>query len=82
MNVKRIIDLMGGATSVARILGIKTPSVHGWIVDDSIPRGRLIEFGALLEEKSGGEITRKDLFPNDWQRIWPELAEQEGVANA
>lgn len=28
-----------------------------------------------LEHESGGAITRRDLRPNDWQVIWPELAE-------
>lgn len=26
-----------------------------------------------IERKSTGKVTRKDLRPNDWQDIWPEL---------
>lgn len=37
-------------------------------------------FGPILarkiEEKSGGIISRKELRPNDWCDLWPELAEQ------
>ena len=29
----------------------------------------------LVEQKSAGAVTRRDLRPDDWQRIWPELAE-------
>lgn len=27
----------------------------------------------LIELKSSGEVTRKDLRPDDWPEIWPEL---------
>ncbi|WP_016832469.1 transcriptional regulator [Herbaspirillum lusitanum] len=29
-----------------------------------------------LESASQGLITRKDLFPDDWARLWPELDEK------
>lgn len=46
--------------------------------------------GAAIEQFTQGAVTRQQMFPNDWQRIWPELAtdapvtEQpaQGVANA
>jgi DNA-binding transcriptional regulator YdaS (Cro superfamily) len=34
-----------------------------------------MEHGAAIELFTDGAIKRQDLFPNDWQRIWPELAE-------
>ena len=30
-----------------------------------------------IERATGGQVTRKDLRPNDWQDIWPELAGEE-----
>ncbi|VEJ54594.1 transcriptional regulator [Pragia fontium] len=27
----------------------------------------------LIESLTGGAVTRKDLKPSDWQKIWPEL---------
>ena len=30
---------------------------------------------ARIEKATGGVVTRKDMFPDDWQKIWPELAE-------
>ena len=30
-----------------------------------------------LERESAGAVTRRDLRPDDWQDIWPELAESE-----
>lgn len=31
------------------------------------------EVAAMMELASGGAVTRKDLFPDSWDRIWPEL---------
>lgn len=30
-----------------------------------------------IERHTGGAVTRKDLFPQDWQDIWPELTTME-----
>lgn len=32
------------------------------------------QHGAAIEQFTGGAVTRQQMFPNDWQRIWPELA--------
>lgn len=29
------------------------------------------------EKLTGGRVTRQDLRPDDWQRIWPELADHQ-----
>lgn len=29
-----------------------------------------------IERVTKGAVTRRDLRPDDWQRIWPELVEQ------
>lgn len=29
-----------------------------------------------IEQKTGREVTRQELRPNDWIAIWPELAEK------
>ena len=31
----------------------------------------------LIERHSLGEVTRRDMRPDDWQDIWPELADSE-----
>ena len=31
------------------------------------------ELCVLIERESGGAVTRRDLRPDDWWRIWPEL---------
>lgn len=34
------------------------------------------ELCTQLELASSGQVTRRDLRPDDWHRIWPELAGQ------
>ena len=31
--------------------------------------------GADIERITDGAVTRRDLRPDDWQRVWPELAQ-------
>jgi len=33
-----------------------------------------MQHGAAIEQFTGGAVSRKDLFPDDWSRLWPELA--------
>ena len=32
------------------------------------------ELCVSIERATDGEVTRRDLRPNDWKNIWPELA--------
>lgn len=75
VNDPEIIQLLGGTTAVARLLGIKPPSVHRWI-ESGIPEGRLIELAAEVERRSDGKFSRRDRFPDRFHLIWPELAEE------
>lgn len=34
----------------------------------------------LIEINSGGSVHRKDLHPEDWERIWPELNNKKSAA--
>jgi DNA-binding transcriptional regulator YdaS (Cro superfamily) len=60
----------GRAAALARSLGIKPPNVTDWA------KGRRdvpIHYGAQIEQATEGQVTRQDLFPDEWQRMWPEL---------
>lgn len=79
-----IIHMLGGVTSVARMLEIKPPSVHAWL-QDGIPETRLRELAAQIEIKSGGRFTRRERWPEKFAFYWPELAPQptgQGVQHA
>lgn len=36
-----------------------------------------VERCADIERGTNGAVTRRDLRPDDWMRIWPELSQQE-----
>ena len=62
----------GRLTALANHLGVAAPNLVGWNVGRKpIP----MIHAAGIEQFTGGAVTRKQMFPNDWQRIWPELAE-------
>jgi hypothetical protein len=73
MTDSEIIDLLDGTTVVARMLGIKPPSVHKWRTD-GIPEGRLRELAAQIEIRSEGRFSRRARWPNNYAFYWPELA--------
>lgn len=67
----------GGNPSIselAGVLGVAPPTVAEWCNGRRpVPVRRC----RAIEEATGGRITRRDLRPDDWQDIWPELAESE-----
>jgi len=73
MTDAEIIELLGGPTAVARMLGIKPPSVCGWLVE-GIPDGRLRDLAGQIELRSNGRFTRRARWPDKFSFYWPELA--------
>ena len=73
MNHNEFIDKLGGTTAVARLLGIKAPSVHAWRTG-GIPDDKMIRLAPLMEQR--GIVSRKTVRPDDWHLIWPELVEK------
>lgn len=35
------------------------------------------KLSVMLEQESGGKVTRQGLHPTDWAEKWPELAKQQ-----
>ncbi|HAV37434.1 MAG TPA: hypothetical protein DCX52_13960 [Massilia sp.] len=68
-----LIDKLGGPAAVAKLLGIKPPSVVGWRAN-GIPADKLIRLAPVCERM--GIASRQELRPDDWKEIWPELAAQ------
>ncbi len=62
----------GRQSGLAKHLGIKPPQVADWISQDKpVPVVHMAE----IEAYTDGAVTRRDMRPTDWQRIWPELAQ-------
>lgn len=75
---KHPIDLaaaaLGSQAALAERLGVTRGAVNQW--KDS---RRLVplEHCAAIEIATAGAVTRRDLRPDDWHRIWPELVTAE-----
>ena len=77
MNAIELIDALGGTFAVAAIFNIKPPSVSGWKEAGRIPADKLMRLAPIAEAR--GITTRRELFPEDWRLIWPELVGTEGA---
>ncbi len=62
----------GGASKFAEYLGISTSYLSQLAAGTT---ARSPERCVEIEKATDGAVTRKDLRPDDWERIWPELAE-------
>ena len=67
----------GAAKKLAEALGI-SPSYLSQMSSGITPVSP--ERAVLIEKSTGGAVTRRDLFPDSWERIWPELKEQSAAA--
>ena len=69
----------GAAAAVARRVGVHPVMVSQWA-------GRVktvpVERCVAIESATDGAVTRRDLRPDDWWRIWPELVTEEHPAPA
>jgi DNA-binding transcriptional regulator YdaS (Cro superfamily) len=74
----QILDLIGKGKDVAKLCNVSEAAVTQWRTR-GIPYGQLCILGATIEKNSYGLVTRKDLFPNGWHYIWPELANKDVV---
>jgi len=84
MNLHAYFETEGALSvaDLARAIGVKDPAQirqwrHGYAGRQPDPANCV-----SIEVATGGRVTRKDLRPDDWQRIWPELATPEEVAAA
>lgn len=78
MDATQLIEAFGGTFATAVLAGVKPPSVSGWKESGRIPDDKLIRLATIAEQR--GIATRKQLFPKDWQAIWPELIEAKAGA--
>lgn len=67
----RVVDCLGSDAALAALLKISTPAVSQWRRRGTVLKA---EYCTAIERATAGAVTRKDLRPNDWADIWPELA--------
>ena len=54
-----------------RSIGVSPALLHQWIRNI---RPVAVQHCAAIEAETKGVVTRKDMRPDDWEKIWPELA--------
>jgi DNA-binding transcriptional regulator YdaS (Cro superfamily) len=73
MTDSQLIDMLGRPAKVAKLCGVTVQAVCQWRNNNAIPAAPLMLIAATIERESHGLVTRKDLFPQTWALIWPEL---------
>mgnify|MGYP003339691507 FL=1 len=73
-----LIQLLGGTAKVAKMCKCDNAAVSTW-KKRGIPREHLLFLAARIEKESHGLVTRKDLFPNNFWLIWPEMLEKSNA---
>ncbi|WP_462387264.1 YdaS family helix-turn-helix protein [Acidovorax sp. Q11] len=69
----------GAQAALARALGVPQSLPSAWAAVDSRKRRPVpIERCCAIEVATCGAVTRRELRPDDWHLIWPELANAGG----
>lgn len=71
MNLSQyLVQERGRQSSLAKAIGAHAPDISRWA---NGTRPIPLEYGAEIERATGGQVTRKEMFPTRWMSIWPEL---------
>jgi len=73
-SIESAIHHAGGVTKLASAIGVRQSAISNWKARGTMPNAA---YCFAIERATNGLVTRRDLRPNDWWAIWPELAEQE-----
>jgi DNA-binding transcriptional regulator YdaS (Cro superfamily) len=74
--IEKAAEVAGSEKALADRLGVTKAAVWQW---KQPGRRTPIEHCAAIERLCGHAVTRRELRPDDWQAIWPELAEPGSV---
>ena len=76
---QRAVDHHKGQAKLARALGYEdVRNIAPWVRGERpFPPQQCV----AIEQSTEGAVTRKDLRPDDWHLIWPELAEPKALEN-
>lgn len=62
-------EVIGSQQALAVALGVTKAAVWQW--KKQVP----VIYCLRIERLTAGKVSRKDLRPNDWHLIWPDLTE-------
>jgi len=69
--IESAIHHAGGVTRLAFAIGVTQSAISNWKARGTKPNA---VYCAAIERATNGLVTRRDLRPQDWHLIWPELA--------
>lgn len=64
----------GRTNTLAALLGVSGSLVTQWANGN---KGVSAERAVEIERATAGTVTRRDLRPADWFKVWPELVDSE-----
>lgn len=75
---KAVEHFEGSPTRMAAAVGdgVLRQHIEHWLKVGRVPA----EHCVAVERATSGKVTRKDLRPEDWRAIWPELAANDTEA--
>ncbi|WP_082366665.1 transcriptional regulator [Paenacidovorax caeni] len=73
------IENLGGVGKLAAALGVSPSVISNWRARGTTPEAIHC---VAIERATAGAVTRCDLRPDDWEKIWPELAAQSKAGEA
>lgn len=78
MDLRSYLDTLphGGISDFAAVCGISEVYLHQLAVGQG-GRRAAPKLAAKIEKLSGGSVTRKELRPEDYAEVWPDLAADE-----
>lgn len=65
------ISAIGGVGKLAEAIGVGQSAVSNWRTRGTTPDAA---YCVAIERATSGAVSRRDLRPDDWHLIWPELA--------
>lgn len=79
--IKRAVELLGSQLALAKALGVTPVTVNQWVRPNGANSSRPVppKQCVRIEALTNGQVSRRDLRPDDWQDIWPELATKEAA---
>lgn len=68
--IDKAADIIGSQTALAAVLGVSKGAVSQWKDEDRrVPATHCV----AIERATAGAVTRRDLRPDDFHLIWPDL---------
>lgn len=77
--IDKAADIIGSQTALAAVLGVSKGAVSQWKDENRrVPAAHCLS----IERATNGTVTRRDLRPDDFHLIWPDLTAQPTTQEA